>query len=224
MQITRIFLLSIFTTIPCLGYLFYNPAESHQTTFSIMIDPAGDSKHTGRILDDNFERGITLQYAEKLKTALEERYPTIRVVLTRFPGETLQPLQNANFANRLGVNCYISIHFYHEHATKPKLYMYQFSYGDDFVQSRQDLMFYPYDKAYLINNATTNQWANLIKQSLEQEIYKKQFEVCGIYKVPFKPLIGIKAPALAFEIGLKSKNDWPQYVDAVAESLRPIIA
>ena len=66
-----------------------------------MLDPAGDAQNPGRTIDDNFERGITLQFAEKLKEMLQEKFPTIRVVLSRTPGESLQPLQNANFANRL---------------------------------------------------------------------------------------------------------------------------
>ncbi len=38
--------------------------------FTIMIDPAGDAKHTGRLIGDTLERGISLQCAEQLKTAL----------------------------------------------------------------------------------------------------------------------------------------------------------
>ena len=35
-----------------------------------MIDPSGDAKHTGRVIQDTFERGITLQCAEALKKEL----------------------------------------------------------------------------------------------------------------------------------------------------------
>ena len=86
-------------------------ARSVQSRFSIMLDPAGDAKHTGRQIDDNLERGISLQFTEKLKQTLEKQHPEIHVVLSRFPGETIYHLQNANFANRLEVDFYLSIHF-----------------------------------------------------------------------------------------------------------------
>ena len=74
-------------------------------------------KDAGRIVNDSFERGLTLQFAQELKKELELNFNNIRVVLTRIPGETLESLQNANFANRLNVDFYLSIHFYSEKRT-----------------------------------------------------------------------------------------------------------
>jgi N-acetylmuramoyl-L-alanine amidase len=193
------------------------------TKFSIMLDPAGDAQHTGRKLDDNFERGVTLQCADALKKVLESRYPTVRIVLTRFPGETVSYLQNANFANRLSVDLYININFYQEHAVKPQLYIYCFSYGDEFLQKQADLCFCPFDRAYLSNHVITTAWANKIKHAFESGPYNTQFDIKGVFKVPFKPLLGLKAPAIAIEAGLKNKDDWQLYVLAVADSLAPII-
>ena len=31
------------------------------------MDPSGDAKNTGRLIEDTFERGISLQFAQKLK-------------------------------------------------------------------------------------------------------------------------------------------------------------
>src|SRR3990172_8684717 len=89
--------------------LLARPHVAQPRAFTIMLDPAGDAKNPGRKLDDSFERGITLQFSETLKQKLESLFPSIRVVLTRLPGETVQLLQNANFANRLDVNFYLSI-------------------------------------------------------------------------------------------------------------------
>ena len=44
----------------------------------------------------------------------------------------------------------------------------------------------------------------------------------GVYALPFAPLIGIKKPAIAFEIGLKQKESWKQFIDPIVESLTPI--
>lgn len=177
-----------------------------QTPFTIMLDPAGDAQHPGRQLDYAYERGITLQCAERLKSVLEEQFSNLRVIITRQPGETLQPLQNANFANRLDVNLFVTLHFYQEAATKPRLYLYHFSYGDEAVTKMQDLAFYPYDQAYLFNAQATHTMITNIQQRLAA--YKKQFDCKGPYKLPLKPLIGIKAPAIVIEAGLKHKDDW----------------
>lgn len=206
---------------PC--WALWHNYHNQQPTFSIMIDPAGDAHTTGRTIDDSLERGITLQCAERLKTELEQRYPSLRVVLTRFPGETLQPLQNAAFANRLDVNLYVSIHFYQEHATKPAVYIYHFSYADPLPKQSHNLVLYSYDKAYLPHAQTTKQWALLCKKVFEKDPYKKQFDIKGVFALPFKPLIGITSPAIAFEAGLKHKDDWTLYVTAFADSLEPLI-
>lgn len=189
-----------------------------------MLDPAGDAKHTGRKIDDSFERGITLQCAQEVKTILEERHPsTVRVILTRFPGETLQPQQNAIFANRLDVQLYINLHFYYEPDKRPQWYLYQFSYGLPApMLPTQQLTFYPYDRAYLLNSSTTTAWARMIKETLEH-LPHRWFDLQGVFKLPFKPLIGIISPAIAFEIGLQTKDDWMKYSKIIAEIVEPII-
>lgn len=193
-------------------------------TITIMLDPAGDAKHTGRTLQGSFERGITLQCTEHLKHELEEQFPNIRVVLTRFPGEAVEPLQNANFANRLNVDFYLSIHFYQEQGTKPELTLYSFSYGDDFVtQKIDDISLIPFDNAHLTNKEKTQKFAIQMKDILHRDTYTKWFTVKGLFKLPFKPLIGIKAPALAIEISLKQDNDWINYIKPLTDSLKPII-
>lgn len=191
--------------------------------FSIMLDPAGDAKHTGRQIGDSLERGITLQFAEKLKKKLEKQYPDIRVILTRFPGETIYPLQNASFSNCLDVDFYLSIHFFPETKTKPDLFLYYFSYGDDFVTRVPELFFCPYDQAHRINGSITRSWANEIAKILMNDTHKKLFNVNSILGIPFKPIIGIKAPAIAIEIGLKEKIDWKKYIKPIATSLEPIV-
>lgn len=197
--------------------------RSHQVT--ILLDPAGDARHAGRKLGTHFERGITLQCTERLKEVLEQTYPYVRVVLTRLPGEVEQPLQHANFANRLHADLYIRIHFYQEASTKPHWYIYYFSYGDDFIVSpSSSLTLYPYDKAHLINKQRTEQFATSITQILKQEQYAQHYICDGAYRIPLRPLIGIKAPAFVYEIGLKNPQDWTRVVEAAAASLAPIIS
>ncbi len=195
---------------------------SQQNLFLIMLAPAGDAKHIGRKIGDSFERGITLQYAEQLKKIVEEQCPSVAVIISRFPGDIISPLQNASFANRLQVDLFISIHFYQTAETKPQLHLYQFSYNDDFITPQSAISFYHYDQAHLFNKKQTNTWATYIKQMCKEDQYQKLFIVKDICKLPFKPLIGVTSPAIGIEIGLKNAPDWQQYLAPIAQSIHKL--
>jgi N-acetylmuramoyl-L-alanine amidase len=214
-------------SIICLFLLLFTLQLNAQMprTFSIIIDPAGDAQTTGRKLNDSFERGLTLQCAEQLQELLENKYPYVRVVLTRFPGETVHALQNANFANRLDAQLYLSIHFYQTTEKLPTLFIYHLCYDTNTLipTKKTDLAFIPYDQAHLESSTTTKAYARTIQEHFKQPQYRTTFLVHGIIGLPFKPLAGIKAPALALEIGLSNKDDWNDYCKAIADSLAPII-
>lgn len=194
-----------------------------QRTFTLMLDPAGDAQYPGRIIDDSFERGITLQCVEELQRVMTQRFPHVRVVLTRFPGETRQPLQNANFANRLDVDLYLSIHCYAETKPKSQLYLYYFSCNDTFLTQPSPYSLCPYDKAHLLNVRTTKAWGAMMEKVLRSPTYEQFFMFRGLYTIPFAPLIGIKKPAIAFEIGLKQKESWKQCIEPIIASITPLI-
>lgn len=197
------------------------PTAAATQQFFIMIDPAGDAKQSGRKIDDSLERGIALQCAEALKTALEQRYG-IRVVLTRFPGETVEPLQNANFANRLKVDLYISLHFYQEQLPRPQFFIYRCTQGNEFITKTHELCWHPYDQAHQINGKITKQWAQLLRTGLEHN--KNLFDFRGVCGLPCKPLLGITAPAFLFEIGIQKEADWRILLEPIVASLQPVIA
>src|SRR5579863_2631895 len=81
--------------------------QQHQREYIVILDPAGDAKRTGRQISDSFERGITLQCVEKIKTILE-RVPYVKVIISRLPGDTVYELQNASLANRLQADLFIN--------------------------------------------------------------------------------------------------------------------
>lgn len=192
--------------------------EGHKrNSFTVMIDP-GDSSRT---IDGIHERNITLTLALGLQNQLELLIPNANVVLTRTSNETIRPLANANFANRLNVDLFISLHCFAETQTRPKLALYTFAYGEQAPMQLSDLAFYTYDQAHLRAQRTTNQYAQLMEQGLAG--YAKQFDFNGWYKIPFKPLIGIKAPAIGVEIGLKNKQGWQNFVEPLAEAVVKIM-
>ncbi|HEX4069105.1 MAG TPA: hypothetical protein VHX42_03330, partial [Candidatus Babeliales bacterium] len=106
----------------------YTFAVREKVQFIVVLDPAGDVKQVGRRIGDSFERGLTLQCAEKIKEIIEERAPHIKVIITRMPGDTVYDLQNATLANRLQTHLFVNLNFYYTQETKPTMYMYQFSY------------------------------------------------------------------------------------------------
>lgn len=194
--------------------------------FTIMIDPAGDAKHTGRLIVDTLERGISLQCAEQLKTKLTAQFKNIRVILTRVPGETIQPLQNASFANRLGVDLYISLYFYHEPKSPAHVTMYHYLENPvvDFWHKTNPLSLYQVDQAHLVAIKTTQTWGNIMLDVFTNKEHAKHFQPRGLFGIPFVPLIGIKAPAIAIEVGLKNKQDWQAIIDPLLVAIERIMA
>ncbi len=195
----------------------------YEKPFTIMLNPAGDVKDSGRCLNESFERGPTLQFCLELKKSIEANYINVRTVLTRLSGEIVEPLQNANFSNRVQVDFFLSIHFYKENQIIPQIYLFNYINKPFFCLPKiEDLYFYRFDDAYLINLDKTIKYANKIQNSLGKAEYKKIFNFRGLFSMPFKPLIGITAPSIAIEIGLKT-DEWAKYINPVLQSISEII-
>lgn len=186
---------------------------------TIIIDPAGDAKQTGRIIGDTFERAITLEIAHALKDELEHSADDCAVIITRSPGDVVQPLQNATFANRLSPALYLSIHVFKSTDPKPSLALYQYSLGDSFVTKSYDLAFVPYDHAHRTQGRQTAAYAQALYNSLNQSQYCSLLTVYNVVALPFAPLAGITAPALGLEIGIADSHDWHAIIQPLATSL-----
>lgn len=208
-----------------LFYICSLHASVHEQ-FTIMIDPAGDAKHTGRLIQDTLERGISLQCAEQLKMLLTQKFKNVRVILTRVPGETIQPLQNASFANRLGVDLYISLYFYHEAQAPGHVTLYHYIDNPivDFWHQPGQLALYQVNQAHVLNVKKTQTWGKIFLEILQNKSISKYFQPRGLFGIPFTPLVGIKAPAIAVEVGLKNKHDWQQIIDPLIIGISRIIA
>lgn len=188
-----------------------------------MIDPKGDAKHTGREIDDTFERGITVQCAQKLKTEITQQIPNVQVILTRVPGETVQELQNASFANRLGVDFYLSLAFYAEPTIPAHVTIfYYLEQETDSWHRYNSLQFYHASQAHLININLTKQFAKTFLQHFEQKTVNSAFVMRGVFGVPCKPLMGVKAPALYVEAGLGNKDDWKNLINPIMSCIQAI--
>lgn len=197
----------------------------HGQPFTIIIDPAGDTKNTGREIDDTFERGITLQCAEELKKQLNKTFPDIRVILTRVPGETIAPLQNASFSNRLQADFYLSISFYQEPEMPSHLSLfYYLENPTDRLHHYNPLYFYHVQQAHLIHLKESESIGKTFLKSLQNSSINSVFIAQGLFGIPYKPLIGIKAPSIAIEAGLRQKDDWKYLIAPLTTCIKAIIS
>jgi len=185
--------------------------------FTIMIDPAGDAKHVGRVIDDTFERGITLQYAQRLKKIIEEENKNINIVIGRMPGEILDPLHVANYANRLDVDLFISINFYQSVNREASLILYQYikEATDLWGVRYKPLSFVAFDHVHLISAVQSDCVRSLMFEYMKKKLSVKMISAA----LPFLRLKGIKAPSVGIEIGLAHKTEWSHYLEPLAEFL-----
>lgn len=187
----------------------------------VMIDPSGHAKNVGRKLVESYERSISFKMAESLKKKMQDSYG-FRCVLSRYPGEEIVKLQNASFANRLGVDFYISLHIYRHEFVKPKIFVYNLVYNpmvDLATRTIDPYQFIPINRAHFFNINQTVFYGRSIKNILTQEHYKKNFDFYGVYGIPVKPLVGIVAPALLIEVGICNEDQWESLIDPLIDGL-----
>ncbi len=218
MSIIKKTIIVYLTVVLATLYPASSPRHYQPLLYTIMLDPAGDAKQTGRIIGDSLERALTFQFAQALQKTLEENLPCT-VIITRTPGEIVYPLQNANFANRLPIDLYIRIHCYHAPNDKLSVSLYRFSYGDTFMAKTNALTMTRYDKAHLANYEKTTNYILHIKKILTDS-YANHLSTNGTYAIPFAPLIGIQAPAIGIEINLIKQTDWQLYLAPISQSIQ----
>ncbi len=195
--------------------------------FTIMIDPFGDATKTGSCIQDTLARALTLECAETLKQELQATHTGIRVILTRVPGETITPLQNASFANRLGVDLYVSLIL---HPTEKKqatvsLY-YMLEQQADIHHQHNNSVIYPYQQAYLQHITTSAKYAQIFYKNFTNKNVQKFFKVIGSKAIgcPLAPLLGVQAPALIVDAGIIDKKDWQELIAPCIASIKECIA
>src|SRR5690606_36006352 len=142
---------------------------------------------------------------------IEAQLSYVKIIITRLPGDIVYDLQNASLANRINADLFININFYLSADTKPTLFLYQFSYGNDFVPHQSGLSCNTYDQAYKIYKTITDETVKLFTTHLSHAHYKNLFTLSGPHALPIKPLIGIITPSIAIESGLKNKESWHMF-------------
>ncbi len=201
------------------AYAWHFPWQQTRT-WRIILAPAGDAQQPGRPINDTFERNLTLQWAEELKKALEQTISSVTVTISRMPGEQTHPLGVAHMANRFNADLVISLHCYQEHRAKSSVYVYHFSYGNEFITALPEFHVYPIDQAYLAQAPVTSQWATHLTTALQQSPLSSSVHIMGPFSLPLQPLLGIKSPAIALELGIKHTMHWQPLITALVTALK----
>lgn len=200
--------------------------------FTLMLDPAGDVKNTGREIDGATEQAITLQIAQELKRAIESQLPGVRIIIARSHDETVEPLQHAAFANRLHVDAYIAINCFKQQDATAQFFFYYLSYNPttDFWQhTEQGLHLTPVDQAYKLSIERTRPMATSLYETCKAEaplLAKEKKVTLRCHQpigLPCKQLIGITSPALVLEIGLKKQQTWQALVPMLLKAIEKIV-
>lgn len=173
--------------------------------FTLIIEASGDAINPGRTIGNSFENAISFNIAQHIKQ-ISDSTTAAKIYLNRTPTEIITPLANAQFANKLNADLYLSIHCYHHTHAQPRITLYQYSYHEPTIFKKGSLGFIPADKVNGINESQTHKWANELKMCLAGHA---EVVVHGVYKMPFKPLMGIEASAIGIEIGMASEQDIP---------------
>lgn len=190
---------------------------------TIMIDPMGDAKHTGYEIEDTFERSLTLQCAQKLKENIEHTFSNTQVIITRSAGESLEPLQNASYANRMNVDLYLCLSFYQQKTIPGNIAIFYYLENEIDLQHKYNpLHFYHISQAYLKSITRSKTIGAKIASVFEQKNTNPHFLCLGSFGVPCMPLFGIQSPALYIQAGLQHKNDWKYLVQPLIDALSEI--
>jgi len=215
---------SQFLLLLCTLIITHNLCASPIRT--IIINPAGDAKNPGRQLNRNFARSETHRCAETLKKALEERYHSLKVVLTRAPGDTIAPLQNASFANKSHADLFLNIDFFKQTSDKPTVQTLHYV-GDPLLdyaqQNPKSIDIIPLAHAHRQTIKQTNMMANVLKQQLTQTVDSNSFNVCEVQGLPVKSLLGITIPAIALDIGLSTDDQWKGLIQPLVDALGQLL-
>lgn len=215
MQITFQRTLVLFATLTIWLLYSYHQQERHYT---IMIDPAGDARQTGRIIGNGFERTIAFQLAKELHASLQETLPC-SVIITRTPGEIVYPQQNAHFANRLSIDLYVSLHCYCDPEEKYTIALYALSRTDINSTPLPDLAMIPLTKAHWHASKHTHAYMQSMYTTLTTH-YAHQFHLLQPLDIPLAPLLGIQAPAIAIEVNCMASDSITAYIEPLTKSIR----
>ena len=188
---------------------------------TVMLDPAGHAKQPGRQLYESFERAETYRCVEQIKKIIEAK-SDVRVLVTRAPGEDIVPLQSASFANRAGVDLFMTVHLVKESAEQPSINLAYLTYDTLLDQTHKDYKkgdFVPVYQAHCPALATTKRWSEQMVKQLTAVVPKRWSVAQQTLALPLKELQGVVAPAVMLELGVHTDREYAEITEHLAETI-----
>ena len=111
------------------------------------------------VLLDNDGQHNTCDYIDRLKKFITEKFHAINVIVVRATRESGAYSTCATIANKPCVDAVISVRVVQCACQQPTLYMYRYSWGQEFVTKINEMAFYPAEQAYLFSKDATISWA-----------------------------------------------------------------
>lgn len=216
----KIWLVIILGLYPILQAAWPFNIFQNKKPFTVVIEASGDAFSSGRTICNNFENALNFTIAQNSKEMINAHLVNTQLFINRTPSEIIAPLQNAQFANKLNADLYISIHCYQHAQNRPHITLYQYSYKEPVILKKGNLGFYRFDQIYLLNEPQTTIWAQEFKKILSEQ---NHIDILGVYKLPFKPLMGIEASAIALEVGMSSEQELPLIITILSNALEQFI-
>lgn len=193
-----------------------------------MLNPTKKGNQAERIIDNSFERHLSLSTLEKIKAKLEEQMPHLAIIIATIPqtmitDTTSQQEHIAHFANSLQVDLFLELSFYQDTHIKQQLYIYQFSYNNQLIARPSDFVFYRYDQSYLFNQKSSKKAGHFFEQTFLLPAYNNHFQTHSIVGFPSAALIGIICPAINIEIGIRKRQDALLCIEPIVEAITKLI-
>lgn len=183
---------------------------SHKTLgLVVIIDPAGDSKITGRVFPDQYERNITMHCAECIKKILEEESSIsknpLQIFITHTTGQIKKELEFQQFSNILEADFFIHISAVPKIACPPAIFLYRLNFSDQLaIQQKSSQLFIPFDEVHIQSSRASEQFGKNMYNYLNQEEFRRLYTIHNLLAVPCKPLIGVQAPGIMIELAVDS--------------------
>jgi hypothetical protein len=206
-------------------YSFFSIPIMQKTTV-VVIDPAGDAQHPGRMIATGTERSITLRLAQEIKARLEFGLPSVKIVITRDVGQTVQPLQAAQLSNRLQADLHIALSCYQESGIRPTITLYHLLWHpttDYWYHQSLSPQFLPIFNAYLPRLKQTTSLGSSAAQFCAAQAPQNGFLSNGCFGIPIKSVFGCLAPAFNLELGLRTEHEWHAAISLCTDLLAAII-
>lgn len=198
-------------------YLIFLTLLICNTTQSLVIlDPAGDNT-ASRIIDHEFEAGLTLQCTQAIAQSTH-----IPIIITRSAGKSALPFpERQAFANRSQAQLYMSISFYIDTQPTIALYYHCAHPATDFWQfPYHPLSLVPFDQ---IHRRTIAKSAHLAQYAADYLHKNSTVLIQDPMGIPLPELQGLVCPGLKCEIGLVHAQQWHDYVPLISSLLTHLL-